>query len=290
MDNRFAPRELTPRSGTWVLRRNDRGLGINVMSWDVLGGQAKWPMTNVRNLSLPQWRRLAERPENRCLIPLTEFCEWTPEVHDVGGGRPIKGEMWFQVSDQPIFAMADFWQATAEGAGFAMITRDPNELVAPTHPKAVITILEPGRPRTVAERRPRRRGRAAAALRCWADDLARSRVSHAAGGDHSCGADAALTARRMSDMTGRPTVAPGRSNVRSFSPNGKPSAGCSVDRPSISPSTLFCYGRHRRHPGMTQMSPYRNWRAKARVLPAKRRQIVRLLYKLDVDLPRTSVT
>lgn len=143
MDNRFAPRELTPRSRAWVLRRNDRGLGIAVMSWDVLGGQARWPMTNVRNLSLPQWRRLAERPENRCLIPLTEFCEWTPDVHDVGGGRPIKGEMWFQVSDQPIFAVAGFWQATAEGAGFAMVTCDPNELVAPIHPKAMITILEP---------------------------------------------------------------------------------------------------------------------------------------------------
>lgn len=143
MDNRFAPRELTPRSRAWVLRRNDRGLGIDVMSWDVLGGQARWPMTNVRNLSLPQWRRLAERPENRCLIPLTEFCEWTPDVHDVGGGRPIKGEMWFQVSDQPIFAVAGFWQATAEGAGFAMVTCDPNEVVASIHPKAMITILEP---------------------------------------------------------------------------------------------------------------------------------------------------
>lgn len=143
MDNRFDPRELTPRSRAWVLRRDDRGLGVDVMRWDVLGGGARFPMTNVRNLSLPQWRRLAERPENRCLIPLTEFCEWTPDAHDVGGGRPIKGEMWFGVLDQPVFAVAGFWQRTDQGAAFAMVTCDPNALVAPVHPKAMVTILEP---------------------------------------------------------------------------------------------------------------------------------------------------
>ena len=114
------------------------------MSWDVLGGGAPWPMTNVRNLGLPQWRRLAEKPENRCLIPLSEFCEWTPEAHDLGDGKkPVKGEMWFQVTDQPLFTVAGFWQQTAKGAGFTMVTCDPNEMVAPIHPKAMITILHP---------------------------------------------------------------------------------------------------------------------------------------------------
>ena len=92
MDNRFNPVELVPGGRAYVVRRNDRGLGVDVMSWDVLGGQANWPMTNVRNLALLQWRSLAGNPENRCLIPLTEFCEWTPEVYDVGGGKPLKGE------------------------------------------------------------------------------------------------------------------------------------------------------------------------------------------------------
>ena len=141
MDNRFNPVELVPRGRAYVLRQNDRGLGVDIMTWDVLGGQAKWPMTNIRNLSLSQWRKLAEKPENRCLIPLTEFCEWTPDLHDVGGGKPLKGEMWFQVTDQPIFAVAGFWQTTAKGNGFTMVTCDPNELVAPIHPKAMITIL-----------------------------------------------------------------------------------------------------------------------------------------------------
>ena len=80
--------------------------------------------------------------DNRCLVSLTEGCEWTPEAHDLADGKkPVKGEMWFQVTDQPLFAVAGFWQQTAKGAGFTMVTCDPNELVAPIHPKAMITIL-----------------------------------------------------------------------------------------------------------------------------------------------------
>ncbi len=143
MDNRFKPDELYPKSRAHVVREEDGKRGVDIMQWDVLGGGAAWPMTNVRNLGLPQWRRLAEKPENRCLIPLTEFCEWTPEKHDLGDGKPpVKGEMWFDVTDQPIFAVAGFWQRTVKGDGFTMVTCDANDLVAPIHPKAMITILE----------------------------------------------------------------------------------------------------------------------------------------------------
>lgn len=135
------PVELYPNSKAYVVREERARRGVDVMSWDVLGGQARWPMTNVRNLRLSQWRALAARPEQRCLIPLTEFCEWTPDKHQVGEGAPIKGEVWFAVPEQPIFAVAGFWQRTERGAGFAMVTCDPNELVAPVHPKAMITVL-----------------------------------------------------------------------------------------------------------------------------------------------------
>jgi len=50
--------------------------------------------------------------------------------------------MWFAVPEQPIFAVAGLWQQTVNGAGFTMVTCDPNELVAPVQPKAMITILE----------------------------------------------------------------------------------------------------------------------------------------------------
>ncbi|MET3762118.1 SOS response-associated peptidase family protein [Sphingomonas sp. UYEF23] len=144
-DNRFNPAELRPKSRNYVIREQEGERFWDVMTWDVLGGLAPWPMTNVRQLALPQWRRLAAKPENRCVIPLTEFAEFTPEKHDLGDGKPpLKGEMWFSVTDQPVFAVAGFWQRTAEGDGFTMVTCDPNALVAPIHPKAMITILEPG--------------------------------------------------------------------------------------------------------------------------------------------------
>ena len=78
-------------------------------------------------------------PENRCLIPLTEFCE---RSRDKDPDHGINGEMWISVTDQPIFAVAGFWKASADRLGFSMVTCDPNELVAPIHPKAMITILE----------------------------------------------------------------------------------------------------------------------------------------------------
>ena len=74
------------------------------------------------------------------MIPLTEFCEWAPEKDPEHGN---KGEMWFRVTDQPVFAVASFWQCTAKGNAFTMVTCDPNELVAPIHPNAMIAILAP---------------------------------------------------------------------------------------------------------------------------------------------------
>jgi len=143
-DNRFDPRELRPGSRNYVIREQDGTRDWDVMTWDVLGGQTKWKMINVRQLGLAHWRKLAEPPENRCLVPLTEFCEFTPEKHDLGDGKPpLKGEVWFQVVDQPVFGVAGFWQSTKEGNGFTMVTCDPNSLIEPIHPKATITILGP---------------------------------------------------------------------------------------------------------------------------------------------------
>lgn len=137
-DNRFDPRELYPRSRACVIRSVEGCRVLDVMSWDVLAGGAKFPMTNVRQLDLPQWRRLASDPRNRCLIPLTAFCEWTPKPIPEHG---IKGEMWFSVTDQPIFAVAGLWQTIGDQRCFAMLTCEANDLVRPIHPKGMVTVL-----------------------------------------------------------------------------------------------------------------------------------------------------
>lgn len=90
-DNRFAPAELRSGSRNYVIREQDGERAWDIMTWDVLGGQAAWPITNVRNLKLSQWRRLAEKPKNRCIVPLTEFAEFTPEKHDLGDGAAAQG-------------------------------------------------------------------------------------------------------------------------------------------------------------------------------------------------------
>ncbi|GAA3272979.1 hypothetical protein GCM10020258_58590 [Sphingomonas yabuuchiae] len=120
-DNRFNPRELRPKSRNYIIREQDGERAWDVMTWDVLGGKAPWPMTNVRNLALPQWRKLAEKPENRCLVPLTEFCEFTHEKHDLGDGKPaLKGKCgspcqvsrcspWPASGKQPRKEMASRW-------------------------------------------------------------------------------------------------------------------------------------------------------------------------------------
>lgn len=141
-NKRFDPVELFPRGRAYVVREIAQRRGIDVMRWDVLGGSGPWAMAGVRNLALPHWKRLAEIPGQRCLIPLTEFCECTPESHVVGAGKPIKGEMWFAVTKHPVFAVAGFWRQFDDHSGFAMVMCDPNELIAPTHQKSMITILE----------------------------------------------------------------------------------------------------------------------------------------------------
>jgi putative SOS response-associated peptidase YedK len=149
MDDRFRPQELVPFGRAYVIREDERGRGVDVMEWDLLGGQAKrtmrggspprpLAMTTVRSFGLPQWRGLAEQPENRCIIPLTEFCHLARQK-DVEKGT--KGEMWFACTDQPIFGVAGFWQMTGDKPGFSMVTCDANEVVAPIHPKAMPAIL-----------------------------------------------------------------------------------------------------------------------------------------------------
>jgi putative SOS response-associated peptidase YedK len=50
MDNRFNPVELVPRGRAYVIRREAGANGLDVMSWDLLGNGAAYPITNVRDL------------------------------------------------------------------------------------------------------------------------------------------------------------------------------------------------------------------------------------------------
>lgn len=100
------------------------------------------PVTNVRNVKSPFWRHWL-KPEFRCLIPATSFCEWTDS-------RP-KAQHWFTLAGeaQPAFAFAGLWRPwtgtrrgeTGEHRVFAFLTCEPNDLVRPIHAKAMPVIL-----------------------------------------------------------------------------------------------------------------------------------------------------
>ena len=60
------------------------------------------PVTNVRNLNSSYWRGWL-KPEWRCLVPVTSFCEYTDSQPKV--------PHWFALAeDRPLFAFAGIWR------------------------------------------------------------------------------------------------------------------------------------------------------------------------------------
>jgi putative SOS response-associated peptidase YedK len=99
------------------------------------------PVTNVRNTASPYWRGWL-KPEFRCLVPATSFCEYTDSSPKIAN--------WFALSaGRPPFAFAGIWRpwtGTRKGeAGehrlFAFLTTEPNNLVRPIHAKAMPVVL-----------------------------------------------------------------------------------------------------------------------------------------------------
>jgi putative SOS response-associated peptidase YedK len=109
--------------------------------------------TNARRLESPWWRPWL-KPEFRCLVPATSFCEYQD-----GSKVPT----WFALGpDRPLSAFAGIWRPVTAARGtkaerqalsdltgsevqehlvFALVTTEPNELVRPVHAKAMPVIL-----------------------------------------------------------------------------------------------------------------------------------------------------
>lgn len=131
--------ELFPkREGLVVRRGSDGALMLDRMTWGFPPPpKSRAPVTNVRNLSSPFWRSALNRPDRRCLVPVTEFCEWEGEAG-------AKRERWFSVAAAPIFAFAGVWRPLdEERRAYAFLTCEPNPLVAPIHSKAMPVMLQP---------------------------------------------------------------------------------------------------------------------------------------------------
>jgi putative SOS response-associated peptidase YedK len=107
---------------------------------------SNYPVTNVRNTKSPYWRGWL-KPEFRCLIPFTSFCEYEDT-------KPKKMPTWFALSEErPLAAFAGIWRPWAGTRGtkaapvegehlvFSFLTTDANAEVGAIHPKAMPAIL-----------------------------------------------------------------------------------------------------------------------------------------------------
>ena len=98
--------------------------------------------TNIRNLSSKHCQRWLG-VDNQCVVPFKSFSEFNKEA---GGG------IWFAFDEtRPLACFAGIWtnwtsvRKVKEGETtndlFGFLTTEPNDIVAPIHPKAMPVIL-----------------------------------------------------------------------------------------------------------------------------------------------------
>lgn len=94
------------------------------------------PVNNIADLTSFMWRFVAPKPEHRCIIPLTGFCE-------AEGDKGAKTRTWFSVRERPIFAWAGLWKDSAEwGPVYSGLMTDCNETVRPVHDRMPVLLHE----------------------------------------------------------------------------------------------------------------------------------------------------
>lgn len=132
---------VAPGKPGYVVREDGGQRLLSVMAWG-FPFQGR-PVTNVRNYESPFWKSALANTARRCLVPVTEFQEWSvAPMPETGKKKPF----WFKVPSQPIFAFAGIWRPTDADPVFSFLTcgydGDPaNHVVGAIHPKACPVIL-----------------------------------------------------------------------------------------------------------------------------------------------------
>jgi putative SOS response-associated peptidase YedK len=94
------------------------------------------PVNNIADLTSFMWRFVAPKPEHRCLIPLTGFCE-------AEGEKGAKTRTWIGIKEQPIFAWAGMWKDSHEwGPVYSGLMTDCNEAIRPVHDRMPVLLHE----------------------------------------------------------------------------------------------------------------------------------------------------
>lgn len=95
----------------FVIRHTPDGTGLDTRRWGM--GEGREATTRIPGLSRPWWRRLAERPAQRCLIPLTACTMAAPPRE--------RRATWFALADASVFTVAGLWREDGDARGFAMV-------------------------------------------------------------------------------------------------------------------------------------------------------------------------
>ena len=150
------PDQLAP-----VVRVEGTDRQLEMMRWGMpgppqFGGK---PISNIRNTGSPHWRAWL-KPEHRCLVPFTSFCEYEDT-------KPRKTATWFAADEsRPLLAFAGIWTTWRGTRGtkadpvqgehrlYGFLTCEPNAIVGPIHPKAMPVILTTAKEREVWLRAP----------------------------------------------------------------------------------------------------------------------------------------
>ena len=134
---------VAPGKPGHVVREQEGQRILSAMSWGFpFQGRL---VTNVRNYTSPFWKSALANPSRRCLVPVTEFQEWSVEpMPDTGKKKPF----WFRVPSQPVFAFAGIWRPTESLPVYSFLTCGydgdaATHVVGAVHPKACPVILHP---------------------------------------------------------------------------------------------------------------------------------------------------
>ncbi|MBN8808416.1 MAG: SOS response-associated peptidase family protein [Sphingomonas sp.] len=134
---------VAPGRPGWVMRQHEGQRVVDQMTWgwpNPRGGKA---VVNVRNYDSPFWRSALANPARRCLVPFTQFQEWTVEPDpETGKKRPH----WFSIPSRAIGTFAGIWRPSEAGPIFAFLTcgydgEAQKHVVGAIHPKAIPVML-----------------------------------------------------------------------------------------------------------------------------------------------------
>lgn len=148
-----------------IVRNADAGREIVMARWGMPSPPqfAGPPVTNIRNLASPHWRRWTG-VANRCLVPFTSFSEYAPLPNPVTKRKDV---VWFALDEsRPLAFFAGLWTTwhgvrgtkanpvEGEHQLYGFLTCEPNAVVETIHPKAMPVILTTAEERDVWLRAP----------------------------------------------------------------------------------------------------------------------------------------